>query len=116
MCIGSSARADDPGGIYDPLDGTLYAGHNIQPCGWVNTMLFENGARVQVDIFFNKNPEIGGNGVSYQDIPIHQDPSWYAEYDYPVPAGDYIGGTWVVIFYVDYVQQGSVSGTVVSGE
>lgn len=117
VCISSSASADDPlGGIYSPSSGTLYAGHNIQPSGWVSAMALENGATLTVDIFFNKNPEIGGNGVSYIDIPLVRDPSWYAYDDYPVPAGDYIGGHWYVYFYIDYHLVEWTTGTVVSGE
>lgn len=105
------------GSIWDPPHlSSLIAGSNIQPAGSVDPIHIENSESLKVDVGFFKNASAGGSLFLIPNIPIMYGTDWWAWSDMPVPGGDYVGGTWQIILFIDDVQAAVASGPIISGE
>jgi hypothetical protein len=111
---GSASFAFADAEIWDPDDGTLAAGSNIQPAGWAAAIYGEQGDILLVDITFRKNASAGGAATTTTEQVWG--PDWWCEEDCTVPGGDYIGGIWSVSISVNSQVLDSKTGTIVSPE
>jgi hypothetical protein len=97
LLIGSKAIAG--GTIDDPGNYGIPAGWSIQPYGSLDAIHQENGDTIELEIIYTKPMNAGSGGPG--KFQIDNNPIWWAPDSYPIPGGDFIGGTWHVVLLIN---------------